>query len=109
MKALSKGIDPLVDVIKKIRENKITSGTISDFQKISKSIITITVRKRTKITKCPDCVANTSLLEIENYGLHYYGCKNHPDINNVLLLYYSAFPKNEFNRFQCILFTKIQK
>lgn len=34
MKALSKGIDPLVDVIKKIRENKITSGTISDFQKI---------------------------------------------------------------------------
>jgi hypothetical protein len=31
MKALSKGIDPLVDVIKKIRENKITSGTISDF------------------------------------------------------------------------------
>ena len=37
--------------------------------------------------------------------------KNHPDINNVLLLYYSAFPKNElpYNRFQCILFTKIQK
>ena len=34
MKALSKGIDPLVDVIKKIRENKITSGTISNFQKI---------------------------------------------------------------------------
>ena len=34
MKALSKGIDPLVDVMKKIKENKITSGTISDFQKI---------------------------------------------------------------------------
>jgi hypothetical protein len=31
MVALSKGIDPLIDVMRKIKENKITSGTISDF------------------------------------------------------------------------------
>ena len=55
-------------------------STISDFQKVSKSIITITVRKRTKITKCPDCVANTCFVEIVNYGLHFYGCPNKHDI-----------------------------
>jgi hypothetical protein len=31
MKALGKGLDPLIDVIKKMKDNNITSKTISDF------------------------------------------------------------------------------
>ena len=38
------------------------------------SIIIISVRKRSYLTKCPDCEANTCFLKIENYGLHFCGC-----------------------------------
>ena len=38
------------------------------------SIIIISVRKRSYLTKCPDCEANTCFLKIENYGLHFWGC-----------------------------------
>ena len=52
---------------------------VSDFEK-SKTIINISVRKKSKIIKCPQCVANTCFLKIENFGLHFYGCPNDHDI-----------------------------
>ena len=54
--------------------------TVSELQQKVGNNINITVKKRTKFTKCPDCVANTCFLEIENYGLHFSGCKNKHDI-----------------------------
>ena len=78
-----------------------TELTISDLQKINGNNINIAVRKRTKFTKCPDCVANTSLLEIENYGLHYYGCKNHPDIKRKTFDEYEDSQKINYNRIKC--------
>ena len=63
-------------------ENKIINPelTISDYLKdyqkqLKSNIIIISVRKITKIIICPDCLYNTCSLEIENYGLHFYGCK----------------------------------
>ena len=63
-------------------KNKIINPelTISDYlkdyqKKLKSNIIIISVRERTKIIKCPDCLYNTCSLEIENYGLHFYGCK----------------------------------
>ena len=78
-----------------------TELTISDLQKINGNTINIAVRKRTKFIKCPDCIANTSLLEIENYGLHYYGCKNHPDIKRKTFDDYEDSQKLNYNRIKC--------
>ena len=41
----------------------------------SSTLIIISVRKRSKLTKCPDCEGNnTCFLKIENYGLKFHGC-----------------------------------
>ena len=41
----------------------------------SSTLLIISVRKRSRITKCPDCECNnTCFLKIENYGLKFYGC-----------------------------------
>ena len=53
--------------------------TVSQYQN-AKTIINISVRKKSKIVKCPQCVANTCFLEIENFGLHFHGCPNNHDI-----------------------------
>ena len=52
---------------------------LSHFQLGEKSsnnplIIIISVRKRSFITKCPNCLANTCFLKIENFGLNFSGC-----------------------------------
>ena len=55
-------------------------STIADFQNgsnsASRSLMLISVRKRSKFIKCPDCEGNTCFLKIENYGLKFYGCPN---------------------------------
>ena len=58
--------------------------TIYYYNRSKYNDIIISVRKRTKIIKCPDCLYNTCFLEIENYGLHFYGCKCGYDIIKML-------------------------
>ena len=61
---------------------------VSHFQLISANskgplIIIISVRKRSNITKCPDCCTNTCFLKIENFRLSYSGCPyNHKSIKS---------------------------
>ena len=38
------------------------------------TIIIISVRKRSYLTKCPVCEANTCFVKIEDYGLNFWGC-----------------------------------
>ena len=48
-------------------------STLSDFQK-QKNIKKISLIKKSKTIKCPDCVDNTCFLKIENFRLHFFGC-----------------------------------
>jgi hypothetical protein len=80
--------------------------TISDYQKQLKSnSIIISVRKRTKIIKCPDCLYNTCSLEIENYGLHFYGCKYGHDIIKMLDDYEDS-QKINYRKIKCYICKK---
>ena len=62
---------------KEINIEKNPELTVADFKK---TIINISVRKRSKIIKCPECVDNTCFLEIKDYGLHFYGCPYNHDV-----------------------------
>ena len=62
---------------KEINLEKNPELTVADFKK---TIINISVRKRSKIIKCPECVDNTCFLEIKDYGLHFYGCPYNHDV-----------------------------
>ena len=72
-------LDPKDYIFSSKNEEINRESTIADLQQILGNTINISVRKRTKFTKCPDC-NNTCFLKMENYGLHFSGCKNHPYI-----------------------------
>ena len=60
---------------------------VSDFKA---QFINISVRKikSSKLTtKCPECDANTCFLEIEDYGLHFYGCIKGHDVKKTFAKY----------------------
>ena len=52
---------------KKVNQN----SKLSHFRS---TIIIISVRKRSYLTKCPVCEANTCFVKIEDYGLNFWGC-----------------------------------
>ena len=79
-------------------------STIADFQNgsnsASRSLMLISVRKRSKFIKCPDCEGNTCFLKIENYGLKFYGCpNNHQPIKT--FSQYEDSQKINFGKINC--------
>ena len=50
-----------------IKENKYLSG---------KTNINITVQRKLRIIKCPNCKCNDCIINLNNYIASYYGCKN---------------------------------
>ena len=75
---------------------------ISDFQKQSNlNFIIISVKKRTKLIKCPNCKDNTCFLGIENYVLHFYGCKYNHDNRIYSLDQYKYFQKIDYDNIRC--------
>ena len=61
--------DKIVNQDLKLSRFKLRSSNSS-----SPLTIIISVRKRSYLTKCPDCDANTCNLKIENFGLNFSGC-----------------------------------
>ena len=46
----------------------------------NKKEITISVEKKSNIIKCPQCMCNDCIIDIEDYVINFYGCKyNHTD------------------------------
>lgn len=47
---------------------------------IDKNEVTISVEKKSKIVKCPQCICNDSIIDIDNYVIKFSNCKyNHVD------------------------------
>ena len=59
-----------------IQDLKLSHFQLGERSSSSPIIIIVSVRKRSFLTKCPNCPANTCFLKIENFGLNYYGCPN---------------------------------
>ena len=92
-------LDPKDYIFSSKNEEINRESTIADLQQILGNTINISVRKRTKFTKCPDC-NNTCFLKIENYGLHFSGCKNHPYIIKTFDDYEDS-QKINYNKVRC--------
>ena len=87
-------------------------STIADFQNgsnsASRSLMLISVRKRSKFIKCPDCEGNTCFLKIENYGLNYYGCPyNHKFVKT--FAQYEDSQKINYGQIKCGKCSKTRK
>ena len=68
----------------------------------------LSVRKRSKLTKCPDCEGNTCFLKIENYGLNYYGCPyNHKFVKT--FAQYEDSQKINYGQIKCGKCSKTRK
>ena len=64
------------------------------------TLIIISVRKKSKFIKCPDCEGNTCFLKIENYGLKFYGCPyNHNPVKT--LDEYDSSQKIQYDKIKC--------
>ena len=63
-----------------------------------KSKITIFVEKRSRIIRCPKCICNDSIINIENYHLTFSGCKYNHNVNRLF---------NEYNECQRIDLSQI--
>ena len=56
------------------------SRSLSNSIFIDKNNITISAEKKSKIIKCPQCICNNCIIDIDNYIIKFYGCKfNHTD------------------------------
>ena len=74
----------------------------------SRTLIILSVRKRSKLTKCPDCEGNTCFLKIENYGLNYYGCPyNHKFVKT--FAQYEDSQKINYGQIKCGKCSKTRK
>ena len=63
-----------------------------------KSKIPIFVEKRSRIIRCPKCICNDSIINIENYHLTFSGCKYNHNVNRLF---------NEYNECQRIDLSQI--
>ena len=71
-------------------------------------IIMITIRKRSKVMKCPLCYCNNCIIRINNFGLYFSDCKyKHESIK--IFADYEASQKNDFSKIKCIQCGKTQK
>ena len=48
-----------------------------------KSKISISVEKRSRIIRCPKCICNDSIINLENYHLTFSGCKYNHNVNRL--------------------------
>lgn len=62
--------------------------------------ITIFVEKRSKIVKCPKCICNECIIDINDYIIHFYGCKyKHTDFQ--IFDDYKRTQKIDFSQIFC--------
>ena len=73
---------------------------LSKLNTFNKNEILIFAEKRGTINKCPSCICNDCIIRIENYKLHFYGCKyNH---NNLKLFEdYNNSQKIDYSQITC--------
>lgn len=74
----------------------------------SRTLIILSVRKRSKLTKCPDCEGNTCFLKIENYGLIYYGCPHNHELVKTFAQYEDS-QKINYGQIKCDKCSKTRK
>lgn len=61
---------------------------LNDFLKDNEKDITISVEKKTKVVKCPECVCNDCMIDIDDYLIKFY------DVNiNMLIIKYLKITK----------------
>ena len=50
---------------------------------VGKRDIIITVQKKLRIVKCPGCICNDCIVNLNDYIVSYYGCKYHHEFTSV--------------------------
>ena len=74
----------------------------------SSSFIIISVKKKTKIMKCPECISNTCFIQIENYGLKFSGCRYNHNIEKNFIDYEKT-QKIDYDQIKCDKCRKTQR
>jgi len=72
-------------------------------------IIMITIRKRSKVMKCPICECNNCIIRINNFGLYFSDCKYKEHKCVKIFADYEASQKIDFSKIKCIQCGKTQK
>ena len=73
---------------------------LDDLNQENKKEITIIVERRSKIVKCPQCICNECIIDIDDYIIHFYGCKyKHTDFK--IFDDYKRTQKIDFSQIFC--------
>ena len=73
---------------------------LQEFISDNKKDITICVEKRSKIVKCPVCICNDCIIDIDDYIIKFYGCKyKHTDFK--IFDDYKGSQKIDFSKIFC--------
>ena len=62
--------------------------------------INITAEKKIRIIKCPECICNDCIINIDNYRIIFYGCKYNHSTNKLLQNYHNSL-KVEYSQIVC--------
>ena len=62
--------------------------------------IVVTAERKSKIIKCPECICNDTIINIEDYRLKFYGCKYNHSVNKIFNDYDTS-QKIEFSKIVC--------
>ena len=98
-KKIGKNIKNLQEFISENKKDFISKNK-KDFISENKKEITICVEKRSKIVKCPVCICNDCIIDIDDYIIKFYGCKyKHTDFK--IFDDYKGSQKIDFSKIFC--------
>ena len=71
---------------------------LKDFLQENQKDVNISVEKRTKVVKCPECICNDCMIDIDDYIIKFYGCK-YKHVNYKIFDDYKSSQKMIFQKF----------
>ena len=72
-------------------------------------IILISIKKRSKVMKCPVCECNNCIIQINNYGLYFSDCKYKEHKCVKIFADYETSQKIDFRKIKCVQCGKTQE
>ena len=73
---------------------------LKDFLQENQKDVNISVEKRTKVVKCPECICNDCMIDIDDYIIKFYGCK-YKHVDYKIFDDYKSSQKIDFSKIFC--------